>query len=54
MQQVQEQEEPVKTRRMEQRIVQAPKQSFPQMVGEKQMEEVVVVPRHMDHSEYRS
>lgn len=46
MQQAQEQEEPEKTRRMvEQQIVQVPKQSFPQMVGEKQMEEVVA-----DHS----
>jgi hypothetical protein len=27
-------------------MVQAPKQSFPQMVGEKQMQVVVAVPHH--------
>ena len=44
-----EQEELEKTRWMEQQMVQVPKQSFPRMVGEKQMEEAVAVPRQMDH-----
>lgn len=35
-------------------MVQVPKQSFPRMAGEKQMEEVVAAPLQMDHSECRS
>ncbi len=55
MQRQQEQEELEKTRWMEeQRMVQVPKQSFPRMVEEKQMKEVVAVPHQMDHSEYQS
>jgi hypothetical protein len=46
----QRQEEPEKTRLMEQHT----KKTFPQMVGERQMQEAAAAPHQMDQSERHS